>query len=144
VSFKRSLNICCRCRVGTGDQAELRHADLSAGAVQDERAYGVPAATLVAMAIVESGYGWTRTTRNANNFFGWKYTDTRRPKAVRPTLTSENFNNEYIVFESRAEAIDYLASKLATLAYYRANAEGRHTLLPLDDCLYALQATVHT
>jgi hypothetical protein len=47
--------------------------DISTHAVYAEQNHGVPAAALVAMAIVESGYGWTRTALEAHNFFGWKF-----------------------------------------------------------------------
>jgi flagellum-specific peptidoglycan hydrolase FlgJ len=38
-----------------------------------EERYGVPAAALVAMAIAESGYGWTRLAINTDNLFAWKH-----------------------------------------------------------------------
>jgi hypothetical protein len=37
-----------------------------------EQRYGVPAAGLAGMSMLESGYGFTRTAQFANNLFGWK------------------------------------------------------------------------
>ncbi|MGO8917418.1 MAG: glucosaminidase domain-containing protein, partial [Stellaceae bacterium] len=39
-----------------------------------ERRGESPAAGLMAMAALESGFGWTRTALSANNLFGFKYT----------------------------------------------------------------------
>src|SRR5690348_14462291 len=43
--------------------------DVSALAIVAERKHGVPAAALAALAIIESGYGWTRLALEANNIF---------------------------------------------------------------------------
>ena len=42
-------------------------------ATRAEERHGVPAAAITAMAILESGYGWTRLAQNTNNLLGWKY-----------------------------------------------------------------------
>src|SRR5437870_3878845 len=57
----------------TADEKEAFVAEISPLAARAEGTHGVPAAGLAAMAILESGYGWTRMALNANNLFGWKY-----------------------------------------------------------------------
>src|SRR5687768_3018641 len=47
--------------------------EVSELAVKAEKTHGVPASALAALAIAESGYGWTRVAINANNLFAWKY-----------------------------------------------------------------------
>jgi len=42
-------------------------------ATRAEERHGVPATAITAMAILESGYGWTRLAQNTNNLLGWKY-----------------------------------------------------------------------
>jgi hypothetical protein len=121
--------------------------DVSAPAVQSERKHGVPATALVAMAIVESGYGWTRTAINANNLFGWKHTNAGASDGLASyTLTCQppgDVNNKYIVFHNRAEAIDYVAHKLATLAYYRTDTEAYKAARARgDDVITAVKAWI--
>jgi hypothetical protein len=88
-----------------------------------EQKYGVPAGALAAMAIIESGYGWTRTALGANNLFGWKFNS---PQAAggRASFTlecqpPEDENNHYVSFASRADGVDFVGQKLATLANYK-------------------------
>ncbi|NVD97754.1 glucosaminidase domain-containing protein [Massilia sp. BJB1822] len=87
-----------------------------------ENRYGVPASALAAMAIVESGYGWTRTAQNANNLFGWKFNSSKsaggRKSYTLACQPKEDVNNRYVVFTSRADAFDFVAMKLATLPAY--------------------------
>ena len=101
--------------------------EVSRLAVDAERQHGVPAAAIAAMAMVESGYGWTRTAIDANNLFGWKFT----PSAAADGRSSyeltcqppEDVNRNYIIFRDHAEAMDYVAGKLATLSYYSADTQ---------------------
>ena len=92
-----------------------------------ERTSGPPAAALAAMAVVESGYGFTRTGLEANNLYGWKY-NSKAAAGGRGfyTLTCqppEDVGNRYIKFATRTESIGFVAGKLAALSYYRADTE---------------------
>jgi len=93
-----------------------------AAAVAAEKKYGVPAPAIAAMAIVESGYGWTRTALEAKNYFGWKYYSDRsaggRAAYVLSCQPPEDVNNKYVVFDSLEESVDFVAMKLSTLDYY--------------------------
>lgn len=89
-------------------------------AIEDK--YGVPAGALAAMAIQESGYGWTRTALSANNLFGWKFYS-KQAAGGRESFTlacqpPEDENNHYVVFADSRDAADFVAGKLASLAYY--------------------------
>jgi hypothetical protein len=91
-----------------------------------EERYGVPAAALVAMAIVESGYGWTRLAINTNNLFAWKH-------FPGPAMEGREYwvlecqpdepGNRFVVFADRAEAVDFVARQLATSDNYREDTE---------------------
>jgi hypothetical protein len=114
--------------------------DVSELAVAAEKKHGVPASALAAMAMVESGYGWTRTALDAHNFFGWKFTSPQaagqRGSYVLDCQPPEDINNRYIVFSDAADAVDFIAAKLATLpayweatkAYKFARAKGEATV----------------
>lgn len=109
---------------------------ISSLAIDAEKKHGVPASALAAMAIVESGYGWTRTAQNAQNLFGWKfYSSTAaggRKSYVLSRQPKEDDNNHYVVFATNADSFDFVAMKLATLpayskqtkAYQASRAEG--------------------
>ena len=95
-------------------------------AIKAERTHGVPATVLAAMAIVESGYGWTRMALHANNVFGWKFASSvseEGRKAYVPPCRRDRTNEGYAVFKSKAEAFDFVAAKLATLDAYREYTE---------------------
>jgi hypothetical protein len=91
-------------------------------AKEAEAKYGVPAAALAAMSMAESGYGWTRTSLNANNLFGFKYSQRAAQagfgKYVLPCQPAWDKGNAYIKFPSYAEAFDAVAKRLSTLSYY--------------------------
>lgn len=95
---------------------------VSALAIRAEQKHGVPAAAIAAMAMVESGYGWTRTAIEAHNFFGWKFNSAAaaggRPLYELKCQPPEDVNNRYIVFADAADAVDFVAAKLATLPAY--------------------------
>jgi len=98
--------------------------EVSELAVKAEKAHGVPAAALAAIAIAESGYGWTRIALEANNLFAWKFgSSARRDGRVPYALRCRKGASRYVTFKSRAEAFDYVAGKLATLEAYRAHTE---------------------
>lgn len=93
-------------------------------AVRAERDHGVPAPILAAMAIVESGYGTTRLAIDTNNLLSFKWPFNKGP-GERPIyrLTCqppEDQENRYIRFASRAEAVDFVASRFRISPYYRA------------------------
>lgn len=110
----------------TAERVAFIH-DVSELAVAAERKHGVPASALAAMAMVESGYGWTRTALNAHNFFGWKFTSPQaagqRGSYVLDCQPPEDINNRYVVFRSAADAVDFVAAKLATLPAYREDTK---------------------
>lgn len=101
--------------------------DVSELAVAAETKYGVPASALAAMAIVESGYGWTRTALEAHNFFGWKFTSSKaagqRDFYILDCQPREDVNNRYVVFSSAGDAVDFVAAKLATLPAYQGDTK---------------------
>jgi Mannosyl-glycoprotein endo-beta-N-acetylglucosaminidase len=90
-----------------------------------EERHGVPAAAITAMAILESGYGWTRLAQSTNNVLAWKYF----PGAAGERdfwgleCPEEGTSDRFIVFRDRAEAVDYVAAQLATSDNYRADTE---------------------
>ncbi|WP_432219305.1 glucosaminidase domain-containing protein [Pseudomonas kribbensis] len=96
--------------------------EISPLAVMAERTHGVPAAVISAMAIAESGYGWTRTALEAHNLFGWKFYSSSsasgRNYYVLSCQPAEDKNNKYVKFSDTADAIDFVAGKLATLPAY--------------------------
>jgi flagellum-specific peptidoglycan hydrolase FlgJ len=101
--------------------------EISELAVKAERTYGVPASALAAIAIAESGYGWTRIAIEANNLFAWKFGAQARKEGRKPYAADchrkRGLRDRYVAFASRAEAFDHVASKLATLSAYRRHTE---------------------
>jgi len=100
--------------------------EVSSLAVAAEQKYGIPAAAIAAMSMVESGYGWTRTALEAHNLFGWKFYSAdaaggRAPYVLECQPPADD-NNRYVVFANAADAFDFVAGKLATLNYYRKSA----------------------
>ena len=101
--------------------------EISELAVKAEKAHGVPASALAAMAIAESGYGWTRIALEANNLFGWKFGSAagrEGRKAYSPKCPGTRGRlNRYVAFADRADAFDHVASRLATIDAYRKHTE---------------------
>jgi uncharacterized FlgJ-related protein len=97
-------------------------AELVPNAQEAERKFGVPAPAKLAMASLESGFGFTRIALNANNLFEWKYYSAasagNRQAWVFGCLPEEDHNNKYVKFSSRDEAMNFVAMKLATLERY--------------------------
>lgn len=93
-------------------------------AQEAESLYGTPAGVLLAMSAVESGYGWTKTALNANNPFGFKYTNSDAAGGRGfYTLTCQpaaDQNNKYIMFANMREAFLFVAERLAVNSRYRA------------------------
>jgi hypothetical protein len=95
-------------------------------AARAEERHGVPAAAITAMAILESGYGWSRLAQSTNNLMGWKYFP-EAPAGGRDSWVLEcpelGTSDRFVVFRDRAEAIDFVASQLASTDNYRADTE---------------------
>lgn len=93
-----------------------------AGAQAAEKAHGAPAPALAAMAVLESGYGFTRTALFANNYFGWKAKE-GDPAAYRLWCqpTASDPNADYVRFDSLSASIDHVAGRLAASPYYKAD-----------------------
>lgn len=92
---------------------------IGAYAQEAERLHGTPAAGLLAMAAQESGYGFTKTGRFANNLYGFKWNG-KESAGNRSywTLTCQpswDKNNKYIKFGDRREGVIFVGMKLATL-----------------------------
>lgn len=94
-------------------------------ATRAEERHGVPATGIMAMAILESGYGWTRLAQNTNNLLGWKYFPEAAGEREFWVLEcpEQGISDRLLVFRDRAEAIDYVAEQLATSDNYRADTQ---------------------
>ncbi len=96
--------------------------DVSPAAVAAERRWGVPAPILAAMTIVESGYGLTRIAIKSNNVLAFKWPGDKiaagRQKFELWCQPAEDKGNIYPAFASRADAIDFVASRLKRSPYY--------------------------
>lgn len=92
-----------------------------------ERRHAVPAAALTAMAVVESGFGFTRLAQNGRNYFGWKYSSAGsaggRPFWTLACQPPEDVNNRYIAFTSEADGVDFVAARLASSPYYKVDTQ---------------------
>jgi hypothetical protein len=95
-------------------------------ATRAEERHGVPAAAITAIAILESGYGWSRLAQNANNLMGWKYFPDA-PAGGRDSWMLEcpelGISDRFVVFHDRADGIDFVAGQLASTDNYRADTE---------------------
>lgn len=111
----------------TGAERKAFVDDISRHALAAEVRHGVPAPAIVAMAIQESGYGFTRTALNANNLFGFKWLSAagagNRASWELVCQPASDKNNRYIRFQDRADAIDFVAGRLAASQYYRHDTE---------------------
>jgi len=95
-------------------------------ATRAEERHGVPAAAITAMAILESGYGWTPLAQNTNNLLGWKYfADASVGERGFWVLEcpEKGTSDRFVVFRDRAEAVDFVANQLASSDNYRADTE---------------------
>lgn len=104
--------------------------EIAPAALVAESRGGPPAAGVVAMAALESGYGFTRTAIFAINLFGWKFTSAaaasgRRSWTLRCQPASDP-GNRYIAFPSRADSVGFVAGKLGGLPRYAAYAKQYH------------------
>jgi hypothetical protein len=97
--------------------------EVSALSLDAEVNHGVPAPALAAMAIQESGYGFTRTALFANNLFGFKWTATGAGHFPTYELTCQPNDDPgklYVKFATRREAMEFVANRLAISRYYRS------------------------
>lgn len=93
-------------------------------AANAERDHGIPAPIFAAMAIHESGYGTTRLAIAANNLLSYKWPGPSGPDGRTVyELTcqpKEDKGRIYVVFRDHADAIDFVAGRLAAARYYNA------------------------
>lgn len=94
-----------------------------------EKHYGVPAAALAAMSMLESGYGFTRTAQFANNLFGWKAPQADTTSYVLTCQPASDPGNHYIRFASSAEAFNFVGNRLGTAARRVQYANATRTYL---------------
>jgi hypothetical protein len=97
---------------------------ISSYAVKAETKHKVPAAAIAAMALVEAGYGFTRTAMPpTNNLYGWKISAKDRKADGGYVLTCQDTAGEfgdadpnrcYRVFQSEEASVNYVASRLAS------------------------------
>jgi hypothetical protein len=100
--------------------------EVGALATRAEERHGVPAAAITAMAILESGYGWTRLAQNTNNLLGWKYfsgASAGEREFWVFECPEKGTSDRFVVFRDRAEAVDFAAAQLASTDNYRADTE---------------------
>jgi len=104
-------------------------------AKKGEERFKVPAAAIAAMAMQESGYGYTRTALNANNLFGFKVPSNGPPggrgKYTLVCQPKEDRGKDYIAFRDYEDAVMFVAEKLSTLPrYVKVTAE--YAAIPRD------------
>jgi hypothetical protein len=120
----------------TLEERKVFVAKVSKEAIKAEKNYGVPAGPIAAMAIVESGYGFTRTAKSAQNYFGWKYFSAKsadgRNAFTLECQPEEDVGNQYIIFRDLADSVDFVARKLATLSYYAGDTKNYREKLKTD------------
>jgi hypothetical protein len=87
-----------------------------------EHTGGPPAAGLLAMSALESGFGFTRTALFANNLFGWKFTGQAaadgRQAWVLTCQPASDPNNNYVVFHDGGDSVAFVAGRLVKMARY--------------------------
>lgn len=92
----------------------------------------MPAAVIAAMALVEAGYGFTRTAQQAHNLFGWKAAEhgagphyVLACQDTKGEFGDSDGNRCYMMFDSEQKSVEYVAGRLAagfTANYAKANA----------------------
>src|ERR1700754_4762956 len=76
--------------------------EVSELAIKAEKAHGVPASALAAIAIAESGYGYTRIALDANNLFAWKFVPAAANSLKEYVLRCEKRRARFAAFDSKA------------------------------------------
>ena len=102
--------------------------EVGALAVKAEKTYGVPASALAAIAIAESGYGWTRLALEANNIFAWRWRPVtsagRKSYVLECRQSGPNVEpDRYMVFASREDAVDFVARRFTAANIYRGHTK---------------------
>lgn len=96
--------------------------EIAAPAQAVERSGGAPAAGVMAMAALESGFGYTRTAIFANNLFGWKFSSTKvagsRGSWTLTCQPSRDPGNRYISFIGKGDSVAFVAGRLSKLRRY--------------------------
>ena len=91
-------------------------------AQEAERNGGPPAAGLLAMSALESGFGWTRTAVFANNLFGWKFVSAagsgNRDSWTLACQPASDPNNRYVVFRDHRDSLAFVANRLKSNTRY--------------------------
>ena len=91
-------------------------------ALDAERHGGPPAAGLLAMSALESGFGWTRTAMFANNLFGWKFVSAAgaggRGSWTLACQPASDPNNRYVVFRNHHDSLAFVAERLKSNTRY--------------------------
>lgn len=98
--------------------------EVASAAAKASRKHGVPAAVLVGMAAVESGYGMTRIALKSNNIYAFKWPGSEIAKGYDKFVLwcqpDWDKGNEYPAFKSRVDAVDFVAWRLASSRHYKA------------------------
>lgn len=98
-------------------------------AVEVEKEYGTPRSGILAMAVQESGYGWTRTAIYAENVFGWKFGQSARQAGLSSwTLQCQPRSDpgkDYAVFGSFEDSMRFVADQLSRRGYASATAQAK-------------------
>ncbi len=131
----------------TAEEKEAFFRALQPLAQEAERRHGPPAAVLLAIAMNESRYGWTRFALEANNFFGMKFLDSDAAGGREAwTLECESGSGagtRYIRFADPADAISYAATLFAgSERYAEVTQRYRTTVAEGGDVKKAVRAFV--
>jgi hypothetical protein len=100
---------------------------VSKAAKDAEARFGVPASGLTAMAILESGYGFTRLALNAQNIFGYKYptkgTLDHPRYTLKNCLATSGPDRVYVAFGDFSEAVFFVAERLASVPIHKPTTD---------------------
>jgi uncharacterized FlgJ-related protein len=109
---------------------------ISGYAKEAEANTGVPASVIAAMAIKESGFGFTRLALNAHNLFGYRF-PVHAPAGTQSYTLHNCFaesgpDKTYARFSSDVEGIEFVAMRLKTLPRYSPITK-RYAAIPFAD-----------
>jgi hypothetical protein len=118
----------------TGAEKEAFVQSIASYAKEGEARFGAPAAAIVAMAILESGYGFTRLALNASNIFGYRYPLAGaggRPRFIlKNCFLQSGESKDYILFSNFGDAVMYVSMRMSTLRSY-TQATKAYSVIPL-------------
>lgn len=116
----------------TADEAKVFVEKLRPVATEAQKKYGIPRAGILAMAVQESGYGWTRTGIYARNAFGWKYGQSAKDAHLKSWRLdgqpASDPGNLYAAFSSHEDSMRFVASQLAAGRYRDATDASRDSI----------------